>query len=166
MAEGAAADSNIACASAIVSAGVCQPKQATAVISTDDTDDTDEDFDSIKECTLDSDCMASDGITAGTCVCGYNKDGKAYCLPHRSDEISKKLLVASYEWNYEKMAYYVDKYNNYVLIKNLEINEADDTQDCLDDASEVENHHTLKELREDCYDHAIVALIASIYLAF
>ena len=75
VAEGAAADSNIACRSAIVSSGVCQPKQATAVDSTDDDDDNDdddddEDFDGLKGCTSNADCTASDGVTTGTCVVG------------------------------------------------------------------------------------------------
>lgn len=168
--DGSSSDSNLACRSAIVKNGVCQPKQATVVVDdddeneSDDEDEDDDDFDGIKECTSDSDCTASDGVTPGSCVCGYNKDGKAYCLPHRSDEISKKLLAASYEWDFGKMAYVVHKYNNYVLLKNIDMNDGSDDQDCLDNSQEIEESDRLKDQRDECSSAALLALFATVIL--
>ena len=154
------ADSNIACKSGIVKNSICQPEEVTDFPGdSKDDDNTDESKISLKECLTDGDCTAKDGITAGTCVCGYGQDGKSYCLPHRSDSITKKLLKASYDWNAEKVAYRVSKLNTYILRENIkEYGKINDEESCLTKSKEYQEYSKSHDLAKKCSSASILTL--------
>ena len=132
---GNSSESSIACASGIVLNSTCQPAELTSGAMP-------------KECLFDSNCTAANGVTPGTCKCGFNKNGTAYCLPHRSDKVNLDLIEATYNGNYEEIAYFTFRLSHYDWITGELRKETHD--DCLDDSIELEQYEDLEDYFAMC----------------
>jgi hypothetical protein len=88
VAEGLPSDSKVACESAIVSQGICQP--ASKSLSTLPV-----------RCTSDKDCRATDG-TLSQCYCAGASLNLAFCSLHYSDYPVKEYLAAVHDGAQEK----------------------------------------------------------------
>jgi hypothetical protein len=100
--QGQPANSSLACASAIVLDGICQPSQKTNGLMP-------------KACDSDKDCLASDGVTPGTCSCVFDLNGLSYCKLHRSDPDMVNLLVAAHEGKNDLARFYARLVNFYPI---------------------------------------------------
>lgn len=98
--DGMSAETNLACKSAIIFNGTCQPAQKTVGALP-------------KVCSSDEDCLASDGVTAGTCSCVFDELGQSYCKLHRSDPDVLNLLVYSHEGKNNLTRFYTNLVNLY-----------------------------------------------------
>ena len=98
--DGMSAETNLACKSAIVFNGTCQPAQKTNGALP-------------KVCLSDSDCLASDGVTIGTCSCVFDELGQSYCKLHRSDPDMLNLLMYSHEGKNNLTRFYTNLVNLY-----------------------------------------------------
>jgi len=129
VADGEAADSKLACKSAIVKDGVCQPASESV-------------GDLPIKCSKNTDCTATDG-TIGQCVCVPNKKGSSYCKLHLSDSIVKEALAASNDGFVEHAAYLLAKSMNYPIPKKA--------ADCyFDEANELVDYTRVKKWDSKC----------------
>jgi hypothetical protein len=90
VAEGLPSDSKVACESAIVGQGICQPasKSVSALPV---------------RCTSDDDCKATDGALS-QCYCAGTSLNLAFCSLHYSDYPVKEYLAAVHDGAKEKSA--------------------------------------------------------------
>lgn len=135
LSQGNSSETSVACSSGIVLNSTCQAPQLTNGTLP-------------KTCTSDIDCLSSDGITPGTCQCGADINGTAYCAAHRSDMISLRQLKSSYNGIYEEIVYYTYKLNYFHIIKSEILKPS--VEDCLDESIETEKFEDLEEFFEIC----------------
>ena len=148
---GGASASSVACASGVVFNETCQVAQLTNGTFP-------------KVCTQHSECLSTDGLTAGTCECGANLQGAAYCSAHRSDKISLKQLASTYNGNYDEIRYYTYKLLNFHLVMNEIAKQPVD--DCLEEALDFEAYENVKDLFELCSSSCLNRAACSAELGF